>query len=185
MKWWEKTVEYFFVVNYLPAESGFIGLDGAEEVVGDAIFSTDNRWILIEFKKDESCLNTEIKKFPGNYDEAKSVLGRYDKFHVLVYGENRGLFNLKCKRYFSRVSRPIGEVLSSATSLKAFEIYVKKLLEFKYPEDPDKSGPQLEWEDYSMVAVMTKSGDLVACMSLADFIAGEATAPDPARVACA
>ena len=53
MKWWEKTVEYYFILKCLGDSISIAPLDGHEERGGDAILSSKHRWILIEFKKDE------------------------------------------------------------------------------------------------------------------------------------
>ena len=70
MKWWEKTVEYFFILNCVGNYMRVAPLDGKEERAGDAIFSKSNNWVLIEFKKDKSSLVSEKGKF-NDYSAAK------------------------------------------------------------------------------------------------------------------
>jgi hypothetical protein len=59
--WWEKTVEYQFVLaTHLRRTSGalFSPFDGEHEQAGDAVFaSPENRWVLVEFKRNELTLN--------------------------------------------------------------------------------------------------------------------------------
>ncbi len=62
MKWWEKTVEYFFILNCRANHMRIAPLDGKEERAGDVLFSSDNNWVLIEFKRDMECLKSEEKK---------------------------------------------------------------------------------------------------------------------------
>jgi hypothetical protein len=73
IRWWEKTVEYEFVMSVSREQGLFLApLDGEHEKAGDAVFSSDNRWVLIEFKKDEASVRTEKGKFVL-YDEARNT----------------------------------------------------------------------------------------------------------------
>lgn len=68
-KWWEKTVEYLFVIQYLSKVypnnfSKIAPLDGDHEQAGDVILcNPNNRYYLIEFKKGASSQYDEFVKF--------------------------------------------------------------------------------------------------------------------------
>ena len=67
--WWEKTVEYLFVIQYLSKIypnnfSKIAPLDGDHEQAGDVILcNPNNRYYLIEFKKEASSQYDEFVKF--------------------------------------------------------------------------------------------------------------------------
>ena len=69
MKWWEKTVEYLFVVTHFDEDVMLAPLDGNEERLADTIFSKDNKWVVIEFKRNEKCINEEKDKFISQLSE--------------------------------------------------------------------------------------------------------------------
>ncbi len=89
---WEKTVEYAFLLS---KKFTFAApLDWDFEKIGDTVFSEDNKYFIIEFKKDISyhCIYNEENKFSGNnYDLAKSKLGvkvKEHRHHIIVYFKN-------------------------------------------------------------------------------------------------
>lgn len=63
--WWEKTVEYKFLLSFCRGKNvDAYPLAGTEEEAGDAFFSIDNAdWGLFEFKRDATVLNSELEKF--------------------------------------------------------------------------------------------------------------------------
>jgi hypothetical protein len=86
VQWWEKTVEYRFVLEIAAKRNSVLltPFDGNHEQAGDAMFAdTSNRWLLIEFKREHRHLNTEFSKF-NNYRAASLVLGSRDDHHHLV-----------------------------------------------------------------------------------------------------
>lgn len=99
--WWEKTVEYYFVQKYVDIDMFIAPLDGEHEKAGDAIFSNESSWVLIEFKRDEKAINDEMGKFK-NYFSAKSALEKIAGHHLIIYGNaENDIFHLKCRSYFS------------------------------------------------------------------------------------
>lgn len=78
MKWWEKTVEYYFIRKFIPDEMILSPLDGEQEKAGDAFLSNNERWIILEFKKDFESLVSEKKKYK-NYDAARNELSPNDR----------------------------------------------------------------------------------------------------------
>lgn len=80
--WWEKTVEYAFVrsAHFLSVSP----LDGNHEQAGDAILSNkENKFYLIEFKKEDSNQEDEIDKYLRNRKISGMVI-YYFKFREYV-----------------------------------------------------------------------------------------------------
>jgi len=168
MKWWEKTVEYFFVLKHVKIDMLVSPLDGTEEKLGDAILSDDNKWVLIEFKKDKNKLNSEKEKF-DDYDKAQEQLCEKDNHHYLIYGEFNGEFQLKCITYFSAKERDsIESALSMGTDIESFGQYIEEFTELKNSPN-DGGGGGLGLSDYSLVAGVNDNGDIIQCMSISDF----------------
>lgn len=69
--WWEKTVEYTFLLQFSPNTGRQVWpLGGKAELMGDTIYSLDKvRWGLFEFKRDKASLKTEIAKFAVDTQE--------------------------------------------------------------------------------------------------------------------
>ncbi|MEC4596426.1 hypothetical protein [Burkholderia vietnamiensis] len=77
---WEKTVEWEFVQNYLSAVSVSAPLDGDIEV-GDAILGAGGQWFVLEFKGVKRDCVAESKKYPMINKERARVLVRRHYFH--------------------------------------------------------------------------------------------------------
>lgn len=86
--WFEKTVEYMYVLyNY--ELSGFKPLAGDVEKAGDLIKIKNNKFMLIEFKRDNSCQSAELDKFnEGSYIDAHSKLYEKSSHHEIIFGES-------------------------------------------------------------------------------------------------
>jgi len=74
MKWWEKSVEYYFVKKFLPLETMISAFDGKHEQIGDVLLQHADRWIMIEFKVDKDAINSEKNKFHDYESALKSCL---------------------------------------------------------------------------------------------------------------
>ena len=165
--WWEKTVEYLFVKKYLNQNSIVAPLDGDIEKAGDAIFSMSDKWILIEFKRKDSDINSEKRKF-DSYDEAKKALKNNDGHHLIIFGniDNDGKFQLNCKRYFSDIEVEITKVLTRGTDRKTFCDYITKFANYKLSKKGRSGGGNV---DYSHVIGVDESGEAIAIMSPSEF----------------
>lgn len=167
MKWWEKTVEYKFIKEFINLDDFVAPLDGNEEKAGDAIFSNDNHWVLIEFKKDESSIASEKDKFE-KYQEAKQALSSKDDHHIIVYGElskESKNINLHAKTYFSeKAISQIAEALQSGIEIKKFKNYLDAFLQYK-------KGSKVEGGSggYGFVAGVTNGGQITKCLTLEEF----------------
>ncbi len=180
LKWWEKTIEYKFIL--LCAREKLLKLaplDGNEEKAGDTLISNNNKWIIIEFKKDQYSINTEIDKFI-NFDKAKKDLENKDQHHFIVYGsinvESNTKLKLQCITYFSgREQRNIKEMLSKGKDKSEFKTYLAKLISYKKSNKGTASSGNgnLDVENYALVAAVDTDGNIVECQSLSEFSINE------------
>ena len=163
LKWWEKTNEYTFIL--LCGREKLLKLaplDGNEEKAGDTLISNNNKWIIIEFKKDQYSINTEIDKFI-NFDKAKKDL------------DNTRL-KLKCVAYFTGREQPnINEMLSKGKDKSEFKTYLAKLISYKKSNKGTASSGNgnLDVENYALVAAVDTDGNIVECQSLSEFSINE------------
>ena len=167
MKWWEKTVEYYFIRKFIPEDMIISPLDGEQEKAGDALLSNNDKWIIIEFKKDFKSLSSEKKKYK-NYEAALTDLSPYDSHHFLIYGQvHNEEFGLRGKSYFS--NKPISnisEIFESGKSKAEFILYLKKLIEYKAKSDESSGGSV---GSFSFVAGISQNKKITSCMNLYEF----------------
>ncbi|RQO37224.1 hypothetical protein DBR37_03275 [Herminiimonas sp. KBW02] len=169
--WWEKTVEYKFVVSVMAMERMFLSpLDGTHEQAGDAIFSKNEKWILIEFKKDQISINSEKAKFI-NYTNARQALSNSDGHHLIVFGskgdKTRPSILLNYQTYFSSTKKnDVNEVLASGIEFKSFKHYVESFAKFKKASN---GGGGLSMNDFSLVAGINSDGSISQYLSLSEF----------------
>jgi len=164
MKWWEKTVEYKFIQEYIDLDSFIAPLDGNEEKAGDAIFGKDANFILIEFKKDKHSIRDEQKKF-SNFNSIRNDLSGKDEHHILIYGEiNNQDLTLNARTYFSEKNVELGKEFSNGKSLEEFKKYLNIFLR-------SKKGLKTEGGagGYSLVAGVTREGNITKCLTLEAF----------------
>lgn len=86
--WWEKTVEYHFIITAANAQKlDFAApLSGVNEhTAGDGIFGSDEKLILIEFKRKADGIPTEKSLFKDYEGACKKLSGFHH--HVFVYGK--------------------------------------------------------------------------------------------------
>lgn len=169
--WWEKTVEYKFVVSVMAKERMFLSpLDGTHEQAGDAIFSKDEKWLLIEFKKDQASINSEKAKFI-NYMNARQALSNNDGHHLIVFGSAGEKIPpsvlLNYQTYFNAAKKKdVNEVLASGIEFKSFKQYVESFTKFKKASN---GGGGLSMNDFSLVAGINSDGNISQYLSLSEF----------------
>lgn len=174
LKWWEKTVEYQFVLLVAQSRKLFLApLDGGEERAGDAVFSSDNRWVLIEFKKDRDAISTEKKKF-DDYAAAHKALSAVDTHHHIIYGqeskESIQRLQLCSRTYFSGKVCDLSGILSSGAKYDAFKKYVEQYTKFKKrPEGGSSGSGGVTIDDLALVAGVNTDNNVVECLSLREF----------------
>lgn len=174
MRWWEKTVEYQFVLeasqdsrcqNYLAP------LDGDDERVGDAMFARDGRFTLLEFKKDFQSVDREKEKF-RDYPRAKAALADRDAHHCLVFGaEDSAGFFLDCFTYFSRVKRgKVSDIFLHGLDPNQFSLYLKELTRFKdLSAEAAGGGRALDLAHYGLVVGVGTDGGARGAITLEEY----------------
>lgn len=172
LQWWEKTVEYQFVLLVAQARKLFLApLDGAQERAGDAVLSADNRWVLIEFKKNATSISTEKEKFVS-YREAHAVLSSSDAHHHIIYGqeskESIQRLQLCSQTYFSGIRCDLDGILSSGINYDTFKMYVERYTKFK-KGPKGGSGGGVTMDDLTLVAGVNTDNNIVECLSLTEF----------------
>ncbi|MCF6439523.1 hypothetical protein L1077_08800 [Pseudoalteromonas luteoviolacea] len=167
MKWWEKTVEYYFIRKFITDEMILSPLDGEQEKAGDAFLSNSERWVVLEFKKNFESLASEKKKYK-NYDAAAAELSHSDNHHFLIYGKvEDGSFSLVGKTYFSNKLVPeVGRVFEAGKEKEEFISYLEKLIKHKSKVSESSSGSV---GSYSFVAGISKDKKITSCMNLYEF----------------
>jgi hypothetical protein len=159
-----------------PLEKLFLApLASREERSGDAVFSSKNRWLLIEFKKDKDSISTEKEKF-YKYDEAKNALHKMDDHHYIIYGEKSNdpaqRLQLVMQTYFSENQRELTDFLSSGAEYDVFKDYVERFTEFKKSHAGGSGGGSsggVTMDDLALVAGVNTDNDIVECLSLSEF----------------
>lgn len=167
MKWWEKTVEYYFIRNFIPDDMILSPLDGEQEKAGDAFLSSNEKWVVLEFKKDFKSLASEKKKYK-NYDLAEVELSPSDSHHFLIYGQiANGKFGLRAETYFSRSSlSEFSKIFEAGKEKDEFIAYLERLIEHK-SKAYESSGGSVG--SYSFVAGISKDKKITSCMNLYEF----------------
>ncbi|MEZ8724591.1 hypothetical protein ITG08_20975 [Vibrio cyclitrophicus] len=167
--WWEKTVEYKFIVDaHKERNLDFAApLSGIQEMAGDGVFSADAKLILVEFKRDLNSLKTEKDKFT-NYEKAKRKMRGRDNHHFLVYGYvcDQKL-NLEARQYFSvsKKHEPLS-ILDMGLENSEFIDYLKDLIALKKVDK--RSSGKVSPEFISSV-VGISSGN-VSSISLTEYV---------------
>lgn len=137
-------------------------LDGNHEKAGDAIFSHESKWVLIEFKRNESSIEDEIQKFT-NFAQARASLEQKGKHHLIIYGEStENEFSLSCQEYFSGTKVKIELALSSGVEKNDFILYLRDFVSFKKNSESGAGS-------YGFVAGVSNDGKVTKCMSLSEF----------------
>lgn len=167
MKWWEKTVEYYFIRKFIPDEMILSPLDGEQEKAGDAFLSSNEKWVILEFKKDFESLASEKKKYK-NYDVAEAELSPNDSHHFLIYGQVvKGGFGLGGKTYFSNSPvTKIREIFDAGKEKEEFISYLERLIAHKSKVGESSGGSV---GSYSFVAGVSKDKKITSCMNLYEF----------------
>ncbi len=133
--WWEKTVEYKFVLDMTrDRELSFAApLSGVEERAGDSVFAHDDKVVLVEFKRSIADLKSESKKFTQK--TAVDQLCEQDGHHFFIYGsveDEIPTLKLHVTTYFSRrdVPEPLN-LLMHGVKTDEFNNYLKQFLRLK------------------------------------------------------
>lgn len=155
MKWWEKTVEYSFVIEAVRNElfNLLIPLDGDVESIGDSVISKDSHFFIIEFKKSLNDLSGEYAKYEGGKKGFQNVakLMQSDsssRAHFLIGGQlkkGHKYISIEARRYFGVNDEPmsnIKELFADGLTRTELEEYTNKFTKYKTKsaqEDSDEA----------------------------------------------
>lgn len=176
--WWEKTVEYDFVIRL--ANYGLLDFAAPiagrhERSSGDGVFGKDNKLVLVEFKKDYSEIESEKAIFT-DYNAATVALNSYGH-HWIVYGvltENCELA-LSNQKYFDPDDYYLDttDILNTGVRHTTFMDYLEKLQRFRMA-DARGSGGRGQAKHVSADSMLTvlgvsNTGKLIGSMSLEQY----------------
>lgn len=170
--WWEKTVEYaFVVVLYNKRLIDFAApLAGRHErSAADGIFGKDNTLVLIEFKRDAGEIPSELSMFT-DYDGAQEALSHYSH-HWIVYGlrRNESEFAISARKYFNdTLEEDVLKIPSKGIGHLEFMKYLEILNEFKYP-DGRGDGGHVSPESMATVLGISPNGTVVGSATLHEY----------------
>lgn len=166
MLFWEKSVEYYFVKKFVPDEAIIAPLDGNHERAGDAIFGIAERFLIIEFKRDKTCLTSERRKF-RDFDATAIKLRGDDYHHFLIYHDpDCGTYPIVAQTYFSGfLLEDIGRIHRYGIDFHDFNEYLVQFLNYKIG-----GGTSSGAEGFAMVAGVTSTGDMTAIVTLEDYV---------------
>jgi len=161
-------VEYKFIRDSVKFDFWIAPLDGNAECAGDAILSTEvDKWLLLEFKRDQQCIAAEKMKYQ-DYNKIMLELMNYDMHHFIIYGvlnDKKGLA-LVYRTYFSgRDCKGMEALMKCGKSLPRFKWYLEKLISKRLTNKSGGSFTSL----YSAVLGVNADGQVVKCMSLIEF----------------
>jgi hypothetical protein len=174
-EFWEKTVEYAFVVAASKAERLDLALPLSgkpERAAGDAIFGSKARLVLVEFKRGKTQVESERSLF-HDYDEARQSLSGIDSHHFLIYPswpqQPTISFNLFAETYFSRVAcaGPL-DCLARGKDPENFRSYLDALFSWKVPDGRASSG-QIGAHELAQVIGVSGEGKLLEVVTLQEY----------------
>jgi hypothetical protein len=174
-KFWEKTIEYAFVIAASEAKKIDLALPLSgkpERAAGDAIFGSEARLVLVEFKRAKAQVESEQSIF-HDYEDAKQKLSGRDGHHFLVYPvlspQPQTSLNLFAETYFSRNSCgcPL-DCLTRGTDPESFRSYLETLFKLKV-SDGRSSGGQIGTRELAQVLGVSTEGKLLEAVTLQEY----------------
>lgn len=174
-EFWEKTVEYAFVIAASKAAKLDLALPLSgkpERAAGDAIFGSKALLVLVEFKRGKMQVESEQSLF-HDYDKARQSLSGIDSHHFLVYPawlqQPTISFNLFAETYFSRVAcvGPL-DCLARGKDPAKFRSYLDALFSWKVPDGRSSSG-QIGAHEMAQVLGVSTEGKLLEVVTLQDY----------------
>jgi len=174
--WWEKTVEYQFVIQSLNECQLNLAmpLSGVEERVADCVFGAGWKIVLVEFKRTQGQLNSEHAKF-DDYAVAEAALKAEDAHHFLVYGGRSPqagppALQLAARTYFSRATTVnLKSVFAAGISEKALKTYITKLASFK--KEDGRSTGTIGPDSLSSVVGVSSNGESCRALTFSNYCA--------------
>lgn len=181
MKWWEKTVEYTFVLE--AAQKGvfnlFMPLDGDVESIGDTVVCKDSKYFILEFKKTLSDLSGEFKKYEGGkvgFSKAANELKNMPAYqaHFLIGGKigTKKHLEIQVSHYFEHAITDgiLSNTFQKGASLKEMQEYSEKLTTLKsLGTEIDTNGSSSGGFHYESVLAISMSGNTATLIPLKYF----------------
>jgi hypothetical protein len=176
-EWWEKTVEYAFVIAAFQAgKCDFASpLAGKHErLASDAVFVKAASFILIEFKRSEAEIRSEASLF-SNFDDAEPKLAGYRHHHVVFGSVSTGAdisLELAAQPYVGgpRYGSAL-ECLRNGATADEFKEYLELLAELK-EEDGRSTTGHVSPESMSTVLGVSADGKVVSAQPLYEHSPG-------------
>ena len=168
--WWEKTVEYSFVRKILADNAVACPLAGqSEKWTGDLIEQINDRFRLIEFKRNVNSIKDEDKKYGDGQTDyltiCKDISDCKNAAHWLVFGETIGegkcaTMKLKYRQYHSspilqaqyndlNQSSQLGDMVFSN-----FLKYIDELMKLRGNTEGGAGGLVMAWVGNDQTTVM-------------------------------
>ncbi|HCE2186185.1 TPA: hypothetical protein NJ328_004762 [Vibrio parahaemolyticus] len=182
MKWWEKTVEYSFVLKASEKKifNLFMPLDGDVEAIGDTVVCKDSMYFILEFKKSLSDLSGEYKKYEGGqlgYFAAAAELQDMSayKAHFLIGGKldsAKKSLEIEIRKYFesSIFQNELAQIFEKGVTLNEMQEYTEKLTEFKAKGNTgEDEGGSSGGKVYQSVLAISKSNKTATLIPLSYF----------------
>ncbi|ENH6339360.1 hypothetical protein ABWH74_002703 [Burkholderia vietnamiensis] len=179
--WWEKTVEYLYVARQMAQYTVIAPLAGKQEAAADVMLRGLNaRWNLIEFKRSEAEIRSELLKYDRTNEIFRTLaavlgIGKKGVPHFIVYGccDELGELDLRARHYWGSWTG-VESVADRCVAVEAipesgwvydeFVKYLKALLSVK-SKTTSTSTRSLQFD--SVIGIV---GDRCSTMSLSDFI---------------
>jgi len=189
--WWEKTVEYKYVLEHfamLP-EGMYAPMDGDAEQLGDGGFKHGDKFNIIEFKRYKTSINDEKKKFSGytNFEtRLKQEFSRHKKnndketqyiqavnlcsHHCLVYGvrDKDGNLKLEAMDYIYRRNQSLPEICKKGLVRAHFKKYVGWFIGEKN-RGGGGGNNMFSDGDFSSLVCLSTGGGSFSAMTLKEF----------------
>lgn len=179
--WWEKTVEYLYASREMSRYSFVAPLAGRQEAAGDVVLRDLNaRWHLIEFKRTEADVGSELAKYdnasePFRTFAAALSTGQRDVPHFIVFGylDERGTLDLRARHYWGRWTGvevasdrtvAVSAITKFGRTYDNFVKYLNVLLALKSKANSSSAGGR---EFQSVIGI---AADRATAVSLSDFI---------------
>lgn len=178
--WWEKTVEYLYVSREMARYTFAAPLAGSHEAAGDAVLRGLNaRWTLVEFKRAESDIRTELAKYEYADTDFKTrvalTFGNKEHPHFMVFGccDENGVLELRARHYWGRWTGvefirdrdvAVESISEYGQEYDHFEQYLSRLL---YLKSRTRSGSSRTPQFDTVVGI---ADDCVTTVTLSDFI---------------
>lgn len=151
VSWWEKHVEYNFVMNaYKECGLELLSpLAGPAEAISDAITGSDGRFFIIEFKRTLNHFKDEYKKFVNGKKDFELCADKLMKckashFHFIIAGEQvDDKLELRCTKYFNtNETLDLNKKLfEKGMNKNQLDVYAKAFTLFKiYGQESEKEG---------------------------------------------